>query len=142
MYFLNDRGAIYVLGYRGRTGSATDHVAELTVLAAATYLLLLVAGFVYSLIAMRTPASGRALLREVRASFYRKLFLAFVAAAIVPVLALALVSRAYIADADAGRIEREATRTAASASRVVEDVGTLGVGRHQHGASTTTWWSG
>ena len=33
----------------------------------------------------RTPASGRALLREIRSSFYRKLFLAFVAGAVVPV---------------------------------------------------------
>jgi len=32
------------------------------------------------------PASGRALLREIRASFYRKLFLAVVAAALIPVL--------------------------------------------------------
>ena len=49
------------------------------------------------MIAARTPTSGRELLREVRASFYRKLFIAFVAAAVVPVLALALVTRAYIA---------------------------------------------
>ena len=60
-----------------------------------------------------------------RASFYRKLFIAFVAAAVVPVLALALVTRAYIADLMQTDLEMEATRTAASASRVVEDVGTL-----------------
>ena len=104
VYFLNDRGAIYALGYPRVSGFGhLITLAELTVLAAATYLLLLVAGFVYGLIATRTPASGRELLREVRASFYRKLFLAFVAAAVVPVLALALVTQAYIADADAGR---------------------------------------
>ena len=79
----------------------------------------------YGLIAARTPTSGRELLREVRASFYRKLFIAFVAAAIVPVLALALVTRAYIANLMAADLEMEATRTAASASRVVEDVGLL-----------------
>ncbi len=45
----------------------------------------------FNILVGRAPASGRALLAEVRASFYRKLFLAFVAAAIVPVLALALV---------------------------------------------------
>ena len=33
----------------------------------------------------RAAVSGPALLREVRASFYRKLFLAFVAAVVVPV---------------------------------------------------------
>jgi signal transduction histidine kinase len=65
------------------------------------------------------------LLREVRASFYRKLFIAFVAAAVVPVLALALVTRAYIATLMQDDLETEAARTAASASRVVEDVGLL-----------------
>ena len=43
----------------------------------------------------RTPASGRALLREIRASFYRTLFLAFVAAAVVPVVILAIAIRTY-----------------------------------------------
>jgi signal transduction histidine kinase len=128
VYFLNDRGAIYALGYQ-RTG-AFGHLismAELVALAAATYVVLLIAGFVYGLIAARTPTSGRELLREVRASFYRKLFIAFVAAAVVPVLALAFVTRAYIADLMQTDLEMEATRTAASASRVVEDVGTLDV---------------
>ena len=126
VYFLNDRGAIYALGYR-RT-SAFGHLislAELTVLAAVTYLLLLVASAIYGLVAARTPTSGRALLREVRATFYRKLFIAFVAAAVIPVLTLAFVSRAYIADLMLADLEMEAARTAASASRVVEDVGTL-----------------
>jgi nitrogen fixation/metabolism regulation signal transduction histidine kinase len=61
----------------------------------------------------------------VRASFYRKLFIAFVVAAVLPVLALAFVTRQYIADLITADVESEATRTAASASRVVEDVGTL-----------------
>jgi two-component system nitrogen regulation sensor histidine kinase NtrY len=80
---------------------------------------------VYGRIAARTPTSGRALLREVRASFYRKLFLAFVAAAVVPVLALALVTRTYIAALMQEELEMEASRTAASASRVVADVALL-----------------
>jgi signal transduction histidine kinase len=128
VYFLNDRGAIYALGYE-RTG-AFGHLiamAELMALAVAIYVALLLAGFVYGLIAARTPTSGRALLREVRASFYRKLFIAFVAAAIVPVVVLALVTRAYIADLMQSDLEMEASRTAASASRVVEDVGALDV---------------
>ena len=126
VYFLNDRGAIYALGYP--RASAFGHLislAELVALASATYLLLLAAGFVYGLIAARTPTSGRALLREVRASFYRKLFIAFVAAAVVPVLVLAFVTRQYIATLMQADLEMEAARTAASASRVVEDVGTL-----------------
>lgn len=124
VYFLNDRGGIYALGYQ-RT-SAIDHLvtlAELVVLAVVTMLLLLAAGALYGLIATRTPASGRALLREVRASFYRKLFIAFVVAAVLPVLTLALFSREYVANLINADVENEATRTAASASRVVEDFG-------------------
>jgi signal transduction histidine kinase len=126
VYFLNDRGGIYALGYQ--LTSPFGHlinVAEVVVLAAATFLALLVAGLLYGRIAARTPTSGRALFREVRATFYRKLFIAFVAAAVVPVLALALVTRAYIARLMQDDLETEAARTAASASRVVEDVGLL-----------------
>ncbi|HXG89075.1 MAG TPA: HAMP domain-containing sensor histidine kinase [Vicinamibacterales bacterium] len=126
VYFLNDRSAIYALGYP-RAGAVAHliNLAELMALAALTYLCFLVGGFVYGLIADRTPTSGRAVLREVRASFYRKLFIAFVAAAVVPVLVLALVTRDYIATLMQADLEMEATRTAASASRVVEDVGSL-----------------
>lgn len=62
-----------------------------------------------------------------RASFYRKLFIAFVIAGVLPVLTLAFVSREYIANLINADVESEATRTAASASRVVEDVGSLEV---------------
>jgi signal transduction histidine kinase len=126
VYFLNDRFGIYALGFP--TASSFEHLnslAELVVLSATTFLLLLAAGLVYGRIAARTPTSGRALLREVRASFYRKLFIGFVAAAVMPVLALALVTRAYIATLLVTDLEMEAARTAASASRVVEDVGFL-----------------
>jgi signal transduction histidine kinase len=126
VYLLNDRGGIYALGYP--LTSPFGHmisVAEVIVLSVATFALLLLAGLIYGRIAARTPMSGRALLREVRASFYRKLFIAFVAAAVVPVLALALGTRAYIATLMQADLEMEAARTAASASRVVEDVGLL-----------------
>jgi signal transduction histidine kinase len=126
VYFLNDRFGIYALGYP--QVSAFDHavmLAELVVLVGATFLILLAGGAVYGRVTARTPVSGRALMREVRASFYRKLFLAFVLAAVVPVLALAFVTRAYIASLMRADIETEAVRTAASASRVVEDFGSL-----------------
>ena len=126
VYFLNDRGGIYALGYPLTSGFGhMINVAEVIVLCAATFGLLLLAGLIYGRIAARTPMSGRALLREVRASFYRKLFIAFVAAAVLPVLALALLTRAYIANLMQADLEMEAARTAASASRVVEDVGLL-----------------
>jgi signal transduction histidine kinase len=128
VYFLNDRVGIYALGFplTGPFGHLIS-MAELLVLCATAFFLLLLAGLVYGRIAARTPTSGRALLREVRASFYRKLFIAFVAAAVLPVVALALVTRAYIANLMEADLEMEAARTAASASRVVEDVGLLEV---------------
>jgi signal transduction histidine kinase len=67
-------------------------------------------------------STARDLLREVRRSFYRKLFLAFVAAAIVPVLALALLTRTYVASELRYGIESEAARTASVARRVIENV--------------------
>lgn len=127
-YVLNDRGAIYVLSTRSVRG--LGHlivIAELIALGVIVFAFGLAAGFVYGRVAARTPTSGRALLREVRASFYRKLFLAFVAAAVVPVVALAFVARAYFASLLFADIEMEATRTATAASRVVEDFGSLQV---------------
>jgi signal transduction histidine kinase len=126
VYFLNDRVGIYVLGFplTGLFGHLIS-MAELLVLSATAFVLFLLVGLIYGRIAARTPTSGRALLREIRASFYRKLFIAFVAAAVLPVVALALVTRAYIATLMQADLEMEAARTAASASRVVEDVGVL-----------------
>jgi signal transduction histidine kinase len=127
-YVLNDRGAIYVLSTRGVRGFGHLIVmAELVALGFLVFVAALALGFVYGRVAARTPTSGRALLREVRASFYRKLFLAFVAAAVVPVVALAFLARAYFASLLFADIEMEATRTATAASRVVEDFGSLQV---------------
>jgi len=127
-YVLNDRGAIYVLSAWTDTGFGHLIVmAELVSLAFLAFVAAVLGAMVYGTVAARTPTSGRALLREVRASFYRKLFLAFVAAAVVPVVALAFVARAYFAALMCADIEMEATRTAGVASRVVEDFGSLQV---------------
>lgn len=126
VYYLSDRGGVYALGHA--TISPFGHLvsmAELVTLSGATFVVLVIGGLVYANATERSPASGRALLREIRASFYRKLFLAFVLAAVVPVLALAFVTRAYIANLMRADIETEAIRTAASASRVVEDLGNV-----------------
>ena len=126
VFLQNDRGGIYAIGYpRTSLLAHLATVAELVTLAALTFGVLLVAVTLASLVGARAPVSGRALLREVRASFYRTLFLAFVAAVVVPVVALALVTRAYMATSLDQDIEREATRTVLSASRVVEDFATI-----------------
>jgi signal transduction histidine kinase len=122
VYFSNDRMFIYALGY-ARPG-LFDHLvrlAELTTLAAVGYVLILIGTALFSRVARERPQTGRALLREIRASFYRKLFLAFVLAAIVPVLTLALVIRAYFAGLLLDDIRAEASRTAAVAQRVIEE---------------------
>ena len=122
VYLLNDRGGIYALGFP--LISALGHLvnlAEVTVLALGTYLLLLLLNALFNRLGRRVTTAP-ALLREVRASFYRKLFLAFVAAVFVPVVALVLVTRNYVAGQMETSIEQEAVRTASAAGRVVEDL--------------------
>ena len=122
VYFANDRQFIYALG--DAIPGIFDHLvrlAELTTLAAAGYVLVLIGNALFTRIARARPQTGRALLREIRASFYRKLFLAFVLASIVPVLTLALVIRTYFAGLLITDIKGEATRTAAVAQRVIEE---------------------
>jgi signal transduction histidine kinase len=122
VYLQNDRGGIYALGFP--VVSMLGHLmnlAEMTVLAACAFFLLLTAHRLAGLTGGRTT-DAPALLREVRASFYRKLFIAFVMAVFLPVVALALGARIYVADQLRARIEQEAVRTASAARRVVEDL--------------------
>ena len=122
VYLLSDRGGIYGLGFPVVTllGHMMN-LAELTVIAAVTFLAALPLAALFSTVARRTT-SARKLLREVRASFYRKLFLAFSAATVVPVVALAVVTSNYVADQLRANVEQEAVRTASAAQRVVEDL--------------------
>ena len=96
-YILNDRVGIYVIGFPVIT--RIDHLinlAELATLVGLTYAALLTfAWFVSALGGTTAASSGRALLREVRASFYRKLFLAFLAASVLPVMVLAFATRTF-----------------------------------------------
>ncbi|HEX5478385.1 MAG TPA: HAMP domain-containing sensor histidine kinase [Dehalococcoidia bacterium] len=122
VYLSNDRGGIYAIGY-----AAPDvfqhlvRLAELTTLAGAAYVVVLLVMTGFARLARDRPRMGRALLREIRASFYRKLFLAFVLASIIPVLTLALVIRAYFAGLLFADVQAEAARTAAVAQRVIEE---------------------
>jgi signal transduction histidine kinase len=126
VYLMNDRGGIYALGYPVITwfGHMVT-LAELVTLIGVLYVALLVAATLFNALTSRTPASGRALLREIRSSFYRKLFLAFVAAAVVPVVILTIATRTYFAAQFGAEIEQAAARTATVAQRLVEDYATL-----------------
>jgi len=126
VYFLNDRGGIYALGYPTTTGFGhLVNLAELITLGFALYVLLLCGATFFNALTSRVPASGRALLREVRSSFYRKLFLAFVAVALVPVFILAFATRTYYKNRLETGVEASAVQTATVAQRLVEDYATL-----------------
>ena len=133
VHFLNDRGGIYALGYPIVT--PLDHLvnlAELLFLAGVLCLVLLAGGTVFNLLTSRTPASGRALVREIRASFYRKLSLAFLVGAVAPVLVLAFLTRTYFANQLRAGVEQDAVKTATVAQRLVEDYARL----EQRGTNT------
>ena len=122
VYFFNDRGGIYALGYPvvTRFGHLIN-LAELVFFCGVLYALLLVGASVFNLLSGQTPASGRALLREVRSSFYRKLFLAFVVAAGAPVVVLAVATSTYFSAQFRASVEESAVKTATVAQRLIED---------------------
>ena len=126
VFFSNDRVFIYAIGYRVLTPfDHLVHLAELTTLSGVFYVLVLVGTAIFTPVARERPRLGRALLREIRASFYRKLFLAFVLASIVPVLILAVAIRWYFANILTAGVAVEAARTAAVAQRVIEQSNAL-----------------
>jgi signal transduction histidine kinase len=135
VYLQNDRYGIYALAYPVITWLGhLINLSELVLLAGMLYLVLLVVSSLFSSIALRTPASGRALLHEIRSSFYLKLFFAFVAAVVVPVAILAIATRTYFANQLLASADETAARTVTTAQRLVEDYATL----QQRGASALT----
>jgi len=135
VYLTNDRGGIYAIGYPMPTWFGhLVNLAELIVLILVLYTLLVVGAAIFSTLATNGPEHGRALLREFRSSFYRKLFLAFVAAVVVPVVALAYGVRTYFANQAQAELDETAAKTATVAQRLVEDYATL----QQRGTSTVS----
>lgn len=123
VYFVNDRRAIYALGYPLITPIGhLINLAELSTLVGLVYALLLAGGRLFRVLGLRRPTSGRGLWREIRESFYRKLFLAFVAASIIPVVTLALVTRVYITDQLRRDVEAAAQNTTAIARQMIEEL--------------------
>ena len=123
VYVVNNRAGVFALGYPVSTGR--DHLVRLAETAALGGLAIL--GWMAALLCAGPLTRGghpfgRDLLREVRSSFYRRLFLAFVAVAVIPVLGLALVIRNYVTAQLRRDVEAGAARTAAVAQRVVEEL--------------------
>ena len=138
VYVSNDRSGIYAIGYPALSlFDRLVHLAELTTLAGIAYLLVLLGTAGFTRLSRERPRVGRALLREIRASFYRKLLLAFVLASIIPVLTLAFVIRAYFAGLLLENVEAEAARSAFVAQRVIEESAALQQGAGQPVASPT-----
>jgi signal transduction histidine kinase len=126
VYFFNDRGGIYALGYPLITPLGhVINLGELVFLAGVVYALLLVLAALFRTATAQTPAGGRALLGEIRASFYRRLFIAFVASAVLPVVVLAFATRAYFVNQFERGVRDSAEETAKVAQRLVEDYAAL-----------------
>ena len=125
VYLANDRFGIYAVGYPAL--GPFDHLvrlAEIGTVASAAFVVLLVGAMLFTRV-RRRPLTGRAILREIRASFYRRLLLAFVAAAVLPALLLAFVIRTYFVAELRSDVESGAIRTAAVAQRVIEEMAAL-----------------
>lgn len=126
VYFSNDRGGIYAVGYPVTTRfEHLTRLAEATTLLFGVFVLLLLGATAFGPFVRRKAAPLRVLVTEVRTSFYRKLFLYFVLAAVGPVVALALVFGTYMSDKFRADIESEATDVVIVARRVFEELLTL-----------------
>jgi signal transduction histidine kinase len=126
VYFVNDRQGIYALGFPAlAVFDHLVHLAELLTVGALLYVFGLAVLAVFNRVARAQAPGGRALLRDIRASFYRKLLIAFVLAAVIPVLALALVIRTYFATRLRADVNAEAARTATVAQHALEELAAL-----------------
>ena len=123
VYISNNRAGIYALGYPALT--LFDHLirlAEIVALTGAAFgLWILVLATAGPFTAERYRL-GRELVRELRVSFYRRLFLAFVAVATVPVLVLAVLIRNYSTGQLRADVEAGAAQTAVVAQRVIAEL--------------------
>ena len=121
-YLVNNREGIYALGYPVfATFDHLVHLAEISTIVGLLFVLLTLATGLGSWLTPNRYRFGRALLREIRTSFYRRLLLAFIAATVIPVLVLAFVIRGYFTTQLRAGIEAGAARTAAVAQRVIDE---------------------
>ena len=123
VHFSNDRAGVYALGFPAPTLlQQVMRLAEVTAVMSVIFVLLLVGAAVYTPFARRRDAPLRLLFDEIRTSFYRKLFLFFVLAAIVPVLLFALAFGAYMTTQLRADIESESAGVVTVARRALEEL--------------------
>jgi len=123
VYFLNDRKGVYALGYPVPTSfQHLTRLSEMAAVIAILFVLVLCGAAFYDPLARRRPASLRVLFEEIRTSYYRKLFLFFVLAAVGPVLLFALAFGAYMTDRFRADVEFEAGSMVQVARRVFQEL--------------------
>ncbi len=123
VYFVNNRVGIYALGYPVST--IFDHLvrlAETAALGGLAFLLWIAALTCAAPFGLGRYRFGPELWREISTSFYRRLFLAFVAIAVIPVIVLAFLIRSYFIAQLRNDVEAGAARTAVVAQRVIEEL--------------------
>ncbi len=127
VYFSNDFRFVYALGYPSATWlQHLTRLAEAAAVMAVLFLLMLLGAAVYSPFARLASAPLRTVLDEIRTSFYRKLFLFFVLAAIGPVLMFALAFGVYMTAKFRADVESEASTVVTVARRVLEQTSSFG----------------
>ena len=122
VYLSDDQIGIYALGYP--TPTLLEHLtrlAETASVAGALFVALRLGAAGYARFARRRQAPLRVLFDEVRTSFYRKLFLYFVLAAVAPVFVLALAFGGYMAAIFRADVESEAAGVVTVARRVLQE---------------------
>ena len=123
VYISNNRRGIYAVGHQRFT--MFDHavrLAEIVAILGAAFLAWLVLLTLVQPFTRERYRLGRELARELRVSFYRRLFLAFVVIAVAPVLVLAAIIRNNSTTQLRADIEAGAARTAITAQRVIDEL--------------------
>lgn len=123
VHFSQNRDGIYALGVpRVTLVEHATRLAEIAVFVAVFFIAWQAVLLLHASLAQRTQAPMRQLYREVRTSFYRKLFIAFVVVAVVPVLAAAVAFGSYMTARFRADVEYEASTTATVARRVFQQL--------------------
>ncbi len=127
VYFSQNRAGIYALGYT--TPTLFEHAERLGEIAALTglfFVLVQVALTVQAALVRRRSGHLRALFNEVRTSFYRKLFLAFVLVGVAPVLLFAFAFATYMTAKFRADVVSEASSVVSVAHRVLDELAAAG----------------
>lgn len=121
-YIFSDHDNVYGVGYQRK--GAGRFAAELV--EALTGMVLSAAAILFAVLAVRTLAgrptlSLRSLAQAVRERFTLRLFVAFIAVAVLPVVVLESVVRNFVSDRLRREAEGQALERAATARKIVED---------------------